>query len=185
MSAVPKQRMTADEFIAWAMQQPEGRRYELVAGEVVGMAPERVAHTVVKGNVFVALRAALRASGAGCQAFTDGVSVRVDGSTIYEPDASIRCGQPVDPCATEITDPLLVVEVLSPASLRVDTGAKLADYMRVPSVRHYLIVDPDRRTVVHHVRRDIGSIETRILRGGLLALDPPGIEVMVDSFFED
>ena len=36
--------MTADEFIAWVMRQPEGQRYELVAGEVVGMAPERAGH---------------------------------------------------------------------------------------------------------------------------------------------
>jgi Uma2 family endonuclease len=44
MSATAKQRMTADEFIAWAMEQPEGTHYELVAGEVVAMAPERAVH---------------------------------------------------------------------------------------------------------------------------------------------
>ncbi len=40
--------MTADEFIDWAMAQPEGQRYELVAGEVVAMAPERSAHALTK-----------------------------------------------------------------------------------------------------------------------------------------
>ena len=35
--------MTADEFIAWAMEQPRGR-FELIGGEVVAMAPERLIH---------------------------------------------------------------------------------------------------------------------------------------------
>ena len=60
MSAPAPARMTADEFIAWAMQQPEGQRYELVAGEVVGMAPERVGHARFNGRVYVALERAIR-----------------------------------------------------------------------------------------------------------------------------
>ncbi len=52
MSEPSPARMTADEFIAWAMQQPEGQRYELVAGEVVGMAPERAGHARGKGRIF-------------------------------------------------------------------------------------------------------------------------------------
>ena len=40
--------MTSDEFIAWAMEQPEGKRYELFAGKVVAMAPERSAHALAK-----------------------------------------------------------------------------------------------------------------------------------------
>lgn len=45
-------RMTSDEFIAWAMERPEGQRYELAAGEVVGMAPERSAHALTKAHVW-------------------------------------------------------------------------------------------------------------------------------------
>jgi Uma2 family endonuclease len=53
---LPK-RMTADEFLVWAMEQPEGERFELVAGEVVAMIPERVAHGRMKGRVFTRLAA--------------------------------------------------------------------------------------------------------------------------------
>ena len=44
MTVAKSTRMSAAEFIAWAMEQPVGERYELVAGEVIGMAPERAAH---------------------------------------------------------------------------------------------------------------------------------------------
>ena len=82
--------LTADEFIAWALEQPG--RFELAEGQVVAMAPERVSHTRAKLDVVVALRAALASRGLDCEAMTDGVSVRIDERTVYEPDALVRCG---------------------------------------------------------------------------------------------
>jgi hypothetical protein len=56
-------------------------------------------------------------------------------------------------------------------------------YFRIPSVRHYLVLDTEARAVVHHRRGDRGGIETRILRDGGLALDPPGIEIALADLF--
>ena len=177
MSAIAPARMTADEFIAWAMQQPEGQRYELVAGEVVGMAPERVGHARLKGRVYEALVQAIRAAAAPCEAFPDGMAVRVDADTVYEPDALVRCGPPLDDDAVDLVDPLVVVEVVSPSSAKRDLGSKLEGYFRISSVRHYLIVTTRNLAVIHHRRDDAGGITTRIIREGTIALDPPGIEL--------
>lgn len=177
MSALAKQRMTADEFIAWAMEQPEGERYELVAGEVVAMAPERAAHGRMKGRMYIRLVEAIRAANVACEAFPDGMAVRVDADTIYEPDAMVRCGLPLDNDATEATDPLVVVEVVSPSSRKRDTGGKLEDYFRIPSVRHYLIVKTENQAIIHHRRDDAGAITTHIIRDGVIQLDPPGLAV--------
>jgi Uma2 family endonuclease len=76
-----------------------------------------------------------------------------------------------------------VVEVLSPSTRSVDTGAKLANYFRVPSIRHYLIVRADRRAVVHHRRRDDGGIETQLVTEGRITLDPPGISLLVEDLY--
>jgi Putative restriction endonuclease len=54
--------MTADEFIAWSMEQPEGRRYELATGKVVQIASDRARHALVKGEVFAQLRDAVRSA---------------------------------------------------------------------------------------------------------------------------
>src|ERR1700730_9572273 len=96
MSATVPHRMTADEFIAWTMEQPEGKRYELVAGEVVAIAPEQAAHGRMKGLMYMRLVAAIRDANLPCEAFPDGMVVRVDDRTLYEPDALVRCGAPVD-----------------------------------------------------------------------------------------
>jgi Uma2 family endonuclease len=180
----PRQtELTADEFTAWALEQPEGR-FELDNGVVVAMTPERVNHAVAKLNAAVALRNAIGARGLPCQALPDGMSVRVNDRTVYEPDALVRCGPPLPGDAIEVSDPILVVEVVSPSSRGVDRGAKLASYFSLPSVRQYLIVDTDKRVVIHHRRDEEGRIVVRIVRDGSLALDPPGLEIDIRDLFD-
>jgi Uma2 family endonuclease len=74
---------------------------------------------------------------------------------------------------------LIVVEVASPSCERHDTHAKLIEYFSVPSIRHYLIVLPEKRAVVHHQRSDGGEIITRLAHDGDIALAPPGMTVPV------
>jgi Uma2 family endonuclease len=175
MSEAARGPMTAEEFITWAMARPEGERYELDAGEVVAMAPERIEQTDAKGVVFARLFRAIEDGGLPCRAYTDGVTVRVDAHTVYEPDVAVRCGPTLPPGTVVMPDPLILVEVLSPSPRGVDVGAKLADYFRIPTLRHYLIVRVDRRTVIHHRRDERGAIMTSLLGDGPLRLDPPGL----------
>ncbi len=184
MNAPTKLRMTADEFIAWALTRPEGEHYELVGGEVVRMAPQRAGHVSTKSLVWLALRQSVRAHGLPCEVFGDGLGVRIDESTFYQPDALVRCGVPLDKETMEIADPVIVVEVLSPSTESVDTGAKLLDYFRLPTMRHYLVVDDGKRSVIHYYR-GAGEIEMHIRDSGPFVLDPPGLTVVVESFFED
>ena len=170
--------MTSEAFLEWSMRQPEGARYELEHGEVVRMASERAAHARTKFRVAELMSAAIREGGLACEMFTDGMAVRVDASTVYEPDAQLRCRARVPDDTVVIDDPLVVVEVVSPSSQAVDTGAKLADYFRIPSVRHYLVVRTKDRTVIQHTRAMDGTILTRIVREGPILLDPPGINLV-------
>jgi Uma2 family endonuclease len=171
----PPEPMTVDQFLSWAMAQPDDARYELVAGEVVAMAPERAAHARRKARIWRALSDALEASGLPCEALPDGMTVKIDERTAYEPDAVVHCGEVLADDAVIVPAPVIVVEVLSPSTAARDTGAKLADYFGLPSVGHYLIVRTDRPTVIHHRRGDGELIETRIVTAGELQLDPPGI----------
>jgi Uma2 family endonuclease len=177
MIAPARARMSSDEFLAWAMERPEGESYELVAGEVVAMAPERSSHALTKLRIARRLDEAVEAAGLPCTVYPDGMAVEVDRETVYEPDAMVRCGAPVPEDAVKITGPLIVVEVLSPSTRARDAGAKLEDYFRLPSVRHYLIVKTENRTVIHHARSEGGDIVTRIVRDGSVLLDPPGLEL--------
>jgi Uma2 family endonuclease len=103
----------------------------------------------------------------------------IDNQNTREPDASVQCGAEVDLDSMVVAAPMIVVEVTSPSSERVDTETKLVDYFSVASIQHYLIVLPEQRVVVHHRRKDASSIETRIARDGNIALNPPGMTVSV------
>ena len=169
------------EYRRWAVGRRE--RFERIAGHVVTMPPERAAHVRVKTAVWLALRNALRAAKIDdCEALGDGVTIEIGEHTDYEPDAMINRAARLSDDALAATNPLLVVEVISPSSEGSDTGAKLADYFSVPTIEHYLIVHPTKRQVVHHRRRD-GMIETRIVGAGALTLDPPGIVVAIEEFY--
>lgn len=181
MNVVPKIRMRVPEFIDWAMAQPRGR-FELVGGQVVAMSPERLVHILVKGEVFVALREAIKQSALPCTAFGDGATIVIDEHTAREPDASVQCGETFDPNTTVLDAPIIIVEVLSPSSEITDTTAKLADYFSVASIQHYLIVDPDERRphVVHHAREEgRTSLRTTIHENGTITLNPPGLTIPV------
>lgn len=178
-------RMTAEEFLAWAAEHEF--RGELVSGQVVAMAPERYAHVRAKGLAYRALGDAIARAGLPCEAIVDGMAVRVDPATIYQPDVILRCGEPLDADTVIAPDPVVLVEVLSPSTAVLDTGGKLEGYFRIPSLRHYLILRAGNRSVIHHARETAdGPIATRILREptGSLALDPPGIVLPLVALFD-
>jgi Uma2 family endonuclease len=174
--------MTVDEYLRWSLAQDDGR-YELVAGEVVAMAPETNRHVDAKYSAWLALRSAIQQAGVDCSAIGDGVGVAIGDETVREPDFSVQCGSR-EPDERLLAGPVIVGEVLSPTSTRSDTGAKLAEYFRLPSVRHYLIVDPFARLVIRHSRAGADEpIATEIHRSGLIVLNPPDIEVAMQDLF--
>jgi Uma2 family endonuclease len=101
--------------------------------------------------------------------------------SLYQPDAFVYCCEPAPGDAIEIPNPVVVFEVLSPSNAATDLRDKLQGYFRVPSVQHYVIVDPDKRLVIHHARSHGNSVVTRIVSEGELPLDPPGLVLAVEG----
>jgi Uma2 family endonuclease len=177
MNVVLRRAMTVEEYLAWSESQSERQRTELINGQVVAKAMERLAHNRVKGQVYLALRQAVAAAKLPCEVMTDGVAVRIDDHTAYEPDALVYCGTSLPGETMVVPNPMIIVEVLSPTTAHNDTSAKLIGYFKLPSVAHYLVIDPDARTVTHHVRTGTPTL----FSSGPLRLDPPGIEVTVEG----
>ncbi len=172
--------MTVVQFLDWAATQQPGR-HELVNGEVVRVSPGSNRHIDVKMEAWLQLRRAVAEAGVPLHVSGDGVTVVIDDHTAREPDVTVQT-LPIDPDALTANEPVIVVEVVSPSSARSDTGGKVAEYFRVPSIRHYLIIDPYGRSVILHSRPDSGSsIATAIHRSGPVALDPPGIVVAAED----
>jgi Uma2 family endonuclease len=166
--------MSSVEFAAWAAMQ-DGP-WELHDGIPVSMSPERVTHADTKLSISLAFTAAIRTAGLTCRFLPDGVLVPIDDSRRFQPDGLVYCGQRADGNALEIPNPVIVIEVLSLSTATRDLRDKLVGYFIVPSIVHYLIVDPDKQMVIHH-RRAETAIETRVVANGAIKLEPPGLEV--------
>ncbi len=175
-----QQRLTREEYLRWVETQP--KRYERIGGEPVAMSPERVQHVRVKNRIWAALDRAIRQDGLDCEALGDGMTIEVDADTDYEPDAVVNCGPKLSPDTTVASNPVVVVEVLSPATQSIDTSDKLADYFRVPSIQHYLILRARKPEIIHHSRMG-GDIVSRVVNVGMLRLDPPGISIDVGEVY--
>jgi len=181
MNILTKTPVTVDEYLAWAEGRPG--RYELYNGVVYAMPSERAAHAKMKLAIHMAFVAEVRARRLPCHVMPDGMTVRVDEFTAHEPDGLVYCGPELPPSTLLVPDPVIVFEVLSPSSKHVDAATKLAGYFRVPSIAHYLIIDPDQPIIVHHARREDNSILTRIVRECLILLDPTGFELALYNLY--
>ena len=182
LTARRQERMTTSEFLAWAVQQPE--RWEPFDGIPIAMSPERVIHGDTKYRVARVFDEAIARARVRCRFVLDGPIVRIDSRNSYQPDVLVYCGEPVPGDALEVPNPVIVVEVLSPSNALRDLRDKLQGYVRVSAIHHYLIVDPDKRLIIHHARAQNEAVSTRIVNDGDIRLYPPGLTMPIDDFFE-
>jgi Uma2 family endonuclease len=184
MNVARLRRMTADEYASWSQQQATAR-YELIDGQVVQMNAERMGHMRAKSRIANALQNALSGSVFEGETCWDGMAVKIDAHTVHEPDAMLRLGTRLSDDEIFVTDPVVVVDVLSPSTGPIDSGRKLTNYFLLDSVQHYLVVDTVKRLVLHYVRGGDGApIMRPPVSAGAVQLDPPGLSISIAEIFE-
>ncbi len=172
---------TVEAFDRWHAEQPE--RWELIRGTLVMMAQGSRRHTLIKSNI--ARHLANKLAGGGCLVYVDGIEVKersLDLSVV--PDVVVECSPP-DFSTPESKEPVVLVEVLSPSSERDDTGRKWQGYCLIPSLRHYLIVDQEKRFVTVHTRTGPSSFAVQVVREGVIELTGVGISLSLDEVYEN
>ena len=134
--------MTAEDFLLWDEQQTV--RHEFVRGEVFAMAGAGEAHVTSAGNVYRALRQHLH--GSPCRTFITDMKLHAEANdAFYYPDVMVTCSTADAASPLVKREPVLLVEVLSPATSAYDRGDKFAAYRRLPSLYEYLLIDPTSR----------------------------------------
>lgn len=177
-------RLSYAEYLAF--QAESGQKHEFVDGVVVAMTGGSHAHAIVIGNTYYLLRQSL--SGRPCRVLNSEARLRIPLTrNARYPDAQVICG-PVRFDAEDadaVTNPSLVVEVLSEGTAGVDRGEKFREYRTIDSLRHYLLIDPERRTVELFTRTSSGTwLFSDHTPGGDLPLGALDLTVQVDALFE-
>jgi Uma2 family endonuclease len=139
---------------------------EFFRGEVFAIAGTTGKHNDIAGNIYIAFRSQLRDK--ACNARISDQRIRVEAnSLITYPDVVVVCPPfNFDP-TNKITllDATMIVEVLSDSTRAYDLGEKFNLARELPSLRHYVLVEPDEIRVEHRFRRDDGEWEAEVFTG--------------------
>ena len=180
----PQPFFDAQAYLAWEAEQ--STKHEYHDGEVFAMAGASDAHVTVAGNVYMALRNHLR--GSPCSVFISDMKLRVEeDNAFFYPDVFVTCAESDRGQSHSKSAPVLVVEVLSPATSAYDRGAKFAAYRKLPTLREYALIDPERLSL-DLFRRERDSkrwVLHPIEAGGHVEWASVGLQVPLEALYED
>jgi Uma2 family endonuclease len=152
MTALPKQRYTLEEYLE--LDANSEARLEYWDGEVFDMSGVSEQHNEIEVNLIVHLSTQLHSK--GCRIFAANVRIKVPSLPPYRyGDTSALCGQAkfekiggVD----VLTNPQLIIEVLSDSTEAYDRGHKFLHYKSIPSFTEYLLIAQQQLHVSQFVK---------------------------------
>lgn len=143
------QKMTIGEYLQWEPLQE--LRYEYFNGEVFAMTGGTIPHNDIALNFYTALRPHLPMR--GCRANVSDVKVQVTPkSPYYYPDVIVSCDSQDLNARKFIQNPTIIAEVLSPGTSAKDRGEKFTNYLKMPSLQEYLLIDSEIISVERYCR---------------------------------
>lgn len=181
MPDAPHKRWTLDEFLTW--DDGADRHYELVAGEIVAMAPPSRAHGTLAVRVARIFDEQLRGP---CSATAQAGIVLPDrDDAYYEADLAVSCRAAV-PGEQFLSNPVVIVEILSPNpnTTKHDRGVKLNDDRTLPSVQEIVLIS----ATAWHVElwRRTGTVWTvqDLVGEAVFRLDSVGVEMSMAALYD-
>jgi Uma2 family endonuclease len=174
-------RMTRDEFLNWA--ETQRARYEFNGFEPVAMTGGTRDHSQICQNIYAALRS--RLMGSGYVSLGPDTGVATIGDAVRYPDALVTCTK--GPGTDRLIPGVVVVfEVLSPSSGRIDRIEKLLEYRIVPTIRRYVILEHSSAAMTVYARANGEDpwTATALTGGDVLSMPEIGIAVPVEAFYE-
>jgi len=172
-------RLTVAEYLE--LERTTTVRHEYVGGYVYAMAGASDRHNLIAGTLYASLLPI--AGRRGCQAFISDVKLMVDSGLFYYPDVMVCCdAADNDPYIRR--KPVLVIEVTSPGTERIDRHEKLLAYKSINSLIEYVLVAQDEFKVEVH-RRTVDGWEYQCLMDSVdeLKLESVGLGVTVREIY--
>ena len=170
--------MSLDDFLDWEERQES--RYEFDGFQPVAMTGGTSEHSAIQSNLITALTNRLR--GKPCRAHGSHLKISVAGSVRY-PDAFVVCA-PIPREATVVTEPVVVFEMLSPATATTDRIVKNQEYRDTASVLRYVMLEQDQQAATVFARVGDDWVGHVVSGDVLLAMPEIGIEVPLAELYE-
>lgn len=177
-------RITLAEYLQQEAEAVE--RHEYIHGEAFAMAGGSPRHAAISASIIAALGARLR--GTGCRPTTGDQRIYVPATgCMFYADALVICGPyqlaTVDPHA--VTNPTVIIEVLSPSTADHDRGTKFEHYRRLPSLQEYVLVSQDEPHLDHRRRLEGDTWLVSPVTEGDLVLKSLGLRIPLAEIYAD
>lgn len=144
--------LTVDEY--FALEERTGIKHEYLNGQVYQMSGASIGHNRIVRNIIGSLYTKLR--GSPCEVFPSDLRVFVKKTGLYTyPDVVIICGniERTGKKPDTVTNPVVLIEVLSPSTESYDRGTKFWHYRTIPTLQEYIVIAQDTMHVEHHIRQ--------------------------------
>ena len=153
-------------------------KHELVNGNIFAMAGASKNHERLSGNVYGEFRHHLKES--PCDTFSSDMKIKV-GSNFFYPDVMVICDDKTE--NDYYTDsPVIIVEVLSKSTRRLDETTKLMSYINIPSVQEYVLIEQDI-VDIQVIRRSEGWLPKHYFLGDEVIFDSIGLTLSVEEIY--
>ena len=142
---IKPQKLTFQEYIK--LEQENNQKYEYHNGFVVAMAGGTISHSRISGNIFGKLWSLLDEKGGTCEVFNSDTKLGFKDKQKYlYPDAMVVCGEIEESEHKNhgITNPIIIIEVLSKSTESVDRENKFSSYKEIASLEYYVLISQDK-----------------------------------------
>ncbi len=163
MEALKIGKVSIEEYLA--IESAATEKYEYHDGQIYAMAGGTYEHGLICGNVFAEIRSSLIARESPCIAMSSEIKLHVvaENSFLY-PDTMVVCEE-VEKSETEpnaVTNPVLVIEVLSKSTATYDRGDKFYLYRQITSLQEYVLIEQDKAQIEIYKREGLLWKITRV-----------------------
>ncbi len=184
MTPVPRHRHSVAEYLDF--ERGAATKHEYYDGTIYAMTGATEPHNSILMNAAFALKSRLR--GRRSKVYVSDMRLQVEPTGLYAyPDVMALCGDVnlAGDSRDMITNPQVVVEVLSPSTENYDRGGKFEHYRQLASVTDYLLISQDARRVERRARQADGTWQTTLTEGdGVVPLPAIGCELPLDELYE-
>ena len=187
MSAVAAIKyITEEEYLL--TEETTLERHEYYQGEVFAMSGGSINHEVIVGETHLAIGNYLRKK--PCRVFLSNLRIQIEANGLFTyPDLSIFCEQlkPYKTRKDTVTNPTVLIEVLSPSTQNYDRGDKFSLYRDLPSLKEYILISSTKVLVEHHVKQADDEWKLTIYRnkGTAFTIQAIDFTTQIGVFYEN
>ena len=189
MEARKLNTFTIEEYLEYEKTTEE--RCEYLDGFIAPIAAGTVNHGILCGNAFAEVRSRLRKKKSNCIALSSAIKIHINSeNAILCPDAMVVCGS-IERSAIDqnaISNPILIIEVLSKSTGNYDRGDKFYKYPQLPTLKEYVLIDQYKTVVEVYSRQEKSDIWKIVRTTGLtnnVELQSIGILITMEELYAD